>query len=326
MYEEKSTEQIAKQVGLSENATRQLIFRARSAFKKALIGDVDTTGMSAGAILSVAARKAAQDSKKIGASAMALIALVVMSLAVFPTFNRTPADQLAGNIDTPSNQSELEIAPTPDNGIVDDTAGAGASGSGDGSGDGSSSAADSGDGSTSASGAGDGSSASSSAANDSGATSQGSSSAGSARTPAATPEPQESPFSDASLKGIFDSRTTSSLFLLDETMVVFADNGVSATFKFNPTSDDPFKDVFVEFEIGEAIFAAYPNNPEWLSATDPQGQQRFVYFGALNYVYDEEGKVWSKTDLAKGTLRIEVILEENSLKVKQVLLAVLSKG
>ena len=61
MYEEKSTEQIAAQVGLSENATRQLIFRARAAFKKALIGDIDTTGMSAAAILSVAARKAASE-------------------------------------------------------------------------------------------------------------------------------------------------------------------------------------------------------------------------------------------------------------------------
>jgi RNA polymerase sigma factor (sigma-70 family) len=80
MYEEKSTEEIASQVGLSENATRQLIFRARAAFKKALIGDVDTTGMSAAAILSVAARKAASEGKKVGAAALTLIALVVMSL------------------------------------------------------------------------------------------------------------------------------------------------------------------------------------------------------------------------------------------------------
>ena len=43
MYEEKSTREIAAQVGLTENATLQLIFRARAAFKKALLGaDVDT--------------------------------------------------------------------------------------------------------------------------------------------------------------------------------------------------------------------------------------------------------------------------------------------
>ena len=327
MYEEKSTEQIAAQVGLSENATRQLIFRARSAFKKALIGDVDTTGMSAGAILSVAARKAAQESKKIGASAMALIALLVLSLTVFPGLNRTPTDQLAGNQENPSNQAELELAPTPDNGIVDDSQG-------------SPSATDSSDGTSSAAGAEDGSGASGSstsgsaegetAASGSGDASSDASGTQVAKTPTATqtasPAPKESPFSDANLRGIFDSRTSSSLFLLDEKLVVFADNGVSATFQFNPTTETPFKDVFVEFEIGDAIFAAYPNNPEWLRATDPQGQERFVYFGALNYIYDEKGKIWSKTELAKGTLRIEVILEKSSLRVKQVLLAVLSKG
>ena len=66
MYEEKSTREIAAQVGLSENATLQLIFRARAAFKKALLGaDVDTAGMSVAAILSVAARKAAHDAKQV---------------------------------------------------------------------------------------------------------------------------------------------------------------------------------------------------------------------------------------------------------------------
>jgi len=66
MYEEKSISQVAAQIELSENATRQLLHRARAAFKIALIGDVDTAGMSAGAILSVAARKAAQETKKVG--------------------------------------------------------------------------------------------------------------------------------------------------------------------------------------------------------------------------------------------------------------------
>jgi RNA polymerase sigma factor (sigma-70 family) len=133
MYEEKSTEEIASQVGLSENATRQLIFRARAAFKKALIGDVDTTGMSAAAILSVAARKAASEGKKVGAAALTLIALVVMSLTVFPGLNRATTDQMAEAPSNPgssgsSNQgsgeseTELEVAPTPEAGIVDNIA------------------------------------------------------------------------------------------------------------------------------------------------------------------------------------------------------------
>ena len=112
MYEEKSTEQIASQVGLSENATRQLIFRARAAFKRALIGDVDTSGMSASAILSVAARKAAAEGKKVGAAALTLIALAVMSLSVWPTLNRSQ-DNIAGPVVEPSESaSSVPAEPT----------------------------------------------------------------------------------------------------------------------------------------------------------------------------------------------------------------------
>jgi RNA polymerase sigma-70 factor (ECF subfamily) len=84
MYEEKSTREIASQVGLSENATLQLIFRARAAFKKALLGDnVDTAGMSVTAILSVAARKAAHDAKQISAQAMVFVLFMLLAVGAF---------------------------------------------------------------------------------------------------------------------------------------------------------------------------------------------------------------------------------------------------
>jgi RNA polymerase sigma factor (sigma-70 family) len=84
MYEEKSTREIAAQVGLTENATLQLIFRARSAFKKALLGDgVDTAGMSVSAILSVAARKAAQEAKKVSAQAMVFVLFMLLAVGAF---------------------------------------------------------------------------------------------------------------------------------------------------------------------------------------------------------------------------------------------------
>ena len=87
VYEEKSTLEIAAQVGLSENGTRQLIFRARSAFKKALLGDgVDTNGMSAAAILSVAARKAAAEAKKVGAQAMMFVLFLMLAIGAFVNF------------------------------------------------------------------------------------------------------------------------------------------------------------------------------------------------------------------------------------------------
>ena len=112
MYEEKSTREIAAQVGLTENATLQLIHRARAAFKKALLGDdVNTEGMSVQAILSVAARKAAADVKKAGAQAMIFIVFLAVAVGGFLNFNRpasvkpvaeAPSSNVSPNTATPS--------------------------------------------------------------------------------------------------------------------------------------------------------------------------------------------------------------------------------
>jgi RNA polymerase sigma factor (sigma-70 family) len=86
IYQEKSTLEIAEQVGLTENATRQLMHRARGALKKALVGEADTSGLSVSQILSVAARKAAQDAKKVGVQAMSTLVIAVLGLAAFLNF------------------------------------------------------------------------------------------------------------------------------------------------------------------------------------------------------------------------------------------------
>jgi RNA polymerase sigma factor (sigma-70 family) len=114
MYEEKSTREIAAQVGLTENATLQLIFRARAAFKKALLGaDVDTTGMSVSAILSVAARKAAEEAKKVGAQAMVFVLFMLLAVGAFVNFgNRNPQSVVADGDRTTSSASTAETLPS----------------------------------------------------------------------------------------------------------------------------------------------------------------------------------------------------------------------
>ena len=89
VYEEKSFREIAAQFDMNENAARQLFFRARAAFRKALVGELDTAGMSLGQVLSVATRKAYQDGKKAAAvGALALgIGGLLLSLQLFPSFN-----------------------------------------------------------------------------------------------------------------------------------------------------------------------------------------------------------------------------------------------
>lgn len=110
MYEEKSTREVAAMVGLSENATLQLIHRARAAFKKALLGDdVNTEGMSVQAILSVAARKAAQDVKKVGAQAMLFIVFMALAIGAGVNFGRpgqAPSIQDVAEAPTQSNTGD----------------------------------------------------------------------------------------------------------------------------------------------------------------------------------------------------------------------------
>ena len=287
MYEEKSTEEIASQVGLSENATRQLIFRARAAFKKALIGDVDTTGMSAAAILSVAARKAASEGKKVGAAALTMIALVVMSLTVFPGLNRAPSDQMAeapvnpGSSESPSQATgevsgtEAEVAPTPDSEIVDDS-GANA---------------------------------------EAAANAQSSASTTKAK---AKKSPIETALSAPALGGIINADSRSLVFVLDQTYTAVGENGLIVSFSFNPTSQAVFSNVEGQVQIENLRFTFNPVNPVLISGKNGQSEQVFMFVGEIGQLTDPAGKSWSQTDLGKSKVKIEVLMESNGVTVKSI--------
>jgi RNA polymerase sigma-70 factor (ECF subfamily) len=291
MYEEKSTEEIASQVGLSENATRQLIFRARAAFKKALIGDVDTTGMSAAAILSVAARKAASEGKKVGAAALTLIALVVMSLTVFPGLNRATTDQMAeapvnpGSSESPSQATgevsgnEAEVAPTPDSEIVED----------------------------------------SEANAEVAAKPQSSASTVPAK---AKKSPIETALSYPELGGIINADSRSFVFVLDQTYTAVGENGLIVSFTFNPTSQAVFTGVEGQVQIGNLRFTFKPVNPLLISGKNGQDEQVFMFVGDVGELTGPSGKDWPQTDLGKSKVKIEVLMESNGVTLKSVKLLI----
>jgi RNA polymerase sigma-70 factor (ECF subfamily) len=299
MYEEKSTEEIASQVGLSENATRQLIFRARAAFKKALIGDVDTTGMSAAAILSVAARKAASEGKKVGAAALTLIALVVMSLTVFPGLNRATTDQMAeapvnpGSSESPSQATgevsgnEAEVVLTPDSEIVED------------------------------SGANFGAAAS----NPTGLSS----------TPTPTPSTKaaknaiEAVLESPSAGAVYNSDAKSMLLVIDQYYGVIGDNGLTATFRFNPTSPAVFSEVNVNVKIDSYAFEFKPTNTQLVSGKNGDKQDVYILLGDATYLFDESGKNWSKSELGQSRIKIEVVMEAKGSTVKSISLVMLAR-
>jgi RNA polymerase sigma-70 factor (ECF subfamily) len=295
IYEEKSTEQIAAQVGLSENATRQLIFRARSAFKKALLGDdVNTEGMSAAAILSVAARKAAHEAKKVGAQAMVFALFLMLAIGAFvnftgrgtqtqqlaesqaPTQSQAPEVQASSeSVQTPaetSNTGEAEIVAAP---------------------------------------------------------------VAQVSKPSASPSVSASPFSDAELKQIFDTTPDSvNVFRLAKAdsgidmrqgYRVVSSQGLVADFTFDANSDKPYGDVLFTIDVDGQQYQAYPDKFEFYKVTDKQGLDHYIYYGSLAYVFDENGKVWSDSELAKGTARLEIVVDADKKSIKQTVLTVLPK-
>ena len=84
MYEEKSHEEAAQQMGVGENAFRQLLFRARASFRQALVGEAEIEGKSVSEILTVAARKAASARNTV------LVALLFMTtVAISPMLSNS---------------------------------------------------------------------------------------------------------------------------------------------------------------------------------------------------------------------------------------------
>jgi len=96
MYEEKSHDEVAQQMGVGENAFRQLLFRARASFRQALVGEAEIEGKSVAEILTLAARKAASARNTV------LVALLFMTtVAISP--------MLSNNIQM-ADQAEVVVA------------------------------------------------------------------------------------------------------------------------------------------------------------------------------------------------------------------------
>jgi RNA polymerase sigma factor (sigma-70 family) len=302
MYEEKSTEEIASQVGLSENATRQLIFRARAAFKKALIGDVDTTGMSAAAILSVAARKAASEGKKVGAAALTLIALVVMSLTVFPGLNRATTDQMAEAPASSGSSSE--------------------SGQSEGSNESNSSQSGA---ATESATTDPTETAVTPETDNSTEASQAAAKVAPSPTPSAQAEKEEvkAILNSPALGAIYNSDSMSKVLVFDQDFTAIGDNGLIARFTFNPTSDQVFTNVRIEIEIDNYFFDFKPTNPLLISGKSGPDQDVYIFVGDATFVYDEFGRKWSESDLGKSRIKIEVVMAPNGSTVKSIGLAMI---
>lgn len=109
IYEEKSTHEIAAQVGLNENATRQLMLRARAALRKTLVGDVETLGMSLSQILSIAGRKAAAEARANGSKVLGVFLIAFFGISALYSPSYSPSVQ--------TEAATVEKPQTPDSSI-----------------------------------------------------------------------------------------------------------------------------------------------------------------------------------------------------------------
>ena len=286
MYEEKSIAEVAAQVELTENATRQLIFRARAAFKVALIGDVDTSGMSAGAILSVAARKAAQETKKVGVQAMMLALFVILGIGTF--FSLGGNGTVPGsNVANPAPNSDGNVVPAPS--ANDGSNSASAAGTGTG---------------------GNGTATGGAPNGDAGQPASSDSVVDAASAAYVQPAPSESPLNVYALNAaissqvaeqvtVFPSSAKANTTSISSYTIGSQSNNVSATFGYNQATGK-VTGITLIFTIDGVQFTSYGQN-----VTTELVNGHLVVTGKVLDLIDPQNVVLSNTQMSGATVTLE---------------------
>jgi RNA polymerase sigma factor (sigma-70 family) len=300
MYEEKSTREIATQVGLTENATLQLIFRARSAFKKALLGDnVDTAGMSVSAILSVAARKAAHEAKKVSAQAMVFVLFMILAVGAFVNIgNRNQQSVIAEG-----DRNPVSTSSTP---------------------------------STSASATGSTSAGKPSTEPAPSATASvqpvASPSASASAVPSDEPSPSSSPFSAAQVRQIFSTNPNSAGAIrtasvgtastVVDNFDVYDNLGNHAVVAMSTSNGvAELNSAMFDFTINGYKYFAFLQDTQ-VSIESQSGLQTLRLSGVVKLPFDEHNIVWDRSPLAGTRVSLQLSFGVGSPKVSDAVLAI----
>jgi hypothetical protein len=138
-------------------------------------------------------------------------------------------------------------------------------------------------------------------------------------------EQVEAVLSSPDAASIINADSQSRVFAVDQNYKAVGENGITAEFTFNPSSDSAFTNVLVEVVIDDFVFDFKPANVELMSGTNSQNLDVYLLVGDATYVYDEFGKKWSKSELGKSRVVIQVVMEPNGTTVKSVNLALYSR-
>ena len=323
LYEEKAQEAVAAQMGLSENALRQLLFRARSAFKKALIGEAEIAGKSMSEVLSIAARKAAAESGKYISAAGAFLLVLAISIGVLPNIGNQTSQNLA---DAPAASQEAASQSATSSGTGSAT-GEGASNNEGSSAPQTEAAPDS----LPADAASTVQSEQATQAQTDTQTVAAPNTSNSAViapavviTPAPAPSPQATPLpelseadfvsilsTNVSQAGIYSSSKAAAFsdFFQGDSIEIFGGTGISAFVYVNPTTLKLENAMFQMWIDGERYYAiartsAVTNNGLNLS-----------YSGSNFYVVDDRGRVFDSSPLANAKASVNLSVDSQGLPV-----------
>jgi RNA polymerase sigma-70 factor (ECF subfamily) len=346
IYEEKSTLEIAEQVGLSENATRQLMHRARTSLKKALIGEADTSGLSLGQILSVAALKAAHDAKNVGVQAMSVAVIAVVGLAAFLNFGSfTPASQLADSTIVQPEAAPIEISPqgqaagsetAPEAGLATDPEPAPTTVPGS-SGAATTDTAASTDSEVALVSEEAEVSAVDQNAGQNAQPVQNTAQSGALVTELALNNASidRSPFDPWLVDRIFEDSGTASILQggslgqdisSRNQLVAISDAGVWADFSFDANGPNPISDVRVGFLADSNQFFSFTKKVDYLVSRTPNGLDLYTYVGIIQEISDLQLNRYSDTRMTDALLTLEILVDQSVGKVVDSSLRVQAKS
>jgi hypothetical protein len=124
---------------------------------------------------------------------------------------------------------------------------------------------------------------------------------------------------------IVNSDSRSKVFVLDQSYTAVGDNGLTAKFGFSPNSDQVFSNVLVEINLDGYVFEFEPANVQLVTGKNAENLDVYLLVGDATQIYDEFGKNWSKSELGKSRVVIEVVLQPNGRTVQSIDLALYSR-
>jgi RNA polymerase sigma-70 factor (ECF subfamily) len=348
LYEEKTSSQVAAQLGLNENATRQLVFRAKAAFKKALVGEAETRGLTVSEIISVAARKASKDAGKYVSVASALLLVLAVSIGVLPNLATSPeqlnantpivatdlgaspesnaADSSAANSATEAEQADAssassllvpaeQLAPSqPDNTGVD---------------------VDPGTSSTESAGSGvtpENSSSSSASTPNSAASASSVQLASFANTQASI---DQSPFDPWLLDPLLGQETISATLLSGPAVVtsnsstllsIVSNQGLWADLQFQPSSPKPFQAVTVGIYVDGKQYFARVNQQDLIVLASDANSETYVFVGSIGLLTDVSGTSYDNTRLDGGQVKVTITVNTQTGDISSTSLALAGRN